>query len=266
MAQRRPCLAAGSSCRHRTECRWCCWRRRQRGNSCHMDMARARSMTRCSCWVCRIACRTLQALVRKSSTRFGKCSRQCNDSRHSRYHRNSSSRGWRCRAGCSRWTCWSKGSSARGQTRWRTCPPRSTRTRLGRRERWLCRGRRERSQCCRRRRKTRRSTASASLLHRRKDNRMMLREALDMCEHARKRTPANFHFTAKASTSQSNPRAIMKIVNATRTAATSEDRDSDIRQRRGCKITSSYAKSCSAPSSRRHVEDVHTVGKFTAAL
>jgi hypothetical protein len=50
---------------------------------------------------------------------------------------------------------------------------------------------------------------------------------------------------------------------ATRTVATSEDRDSDIRQRCGCKIKSSYAESCSAPSSRRHVEDVHSVGVAT---
>ena len=47
---------------------------------------------------------------------------------------------------------------------------------------------------------------------------------------------------------------------ATRTVATSEDRDSEIRQRCGCKTCSSYAESCSAPSSRRHVEDVHSVG------
>ncbi len=51
-----------------------------------------------------------------------------------------------------------------------------------------------------------------------------------------------------------------KINMATRTAATSEDRDSKIRQRCGCKKISSYAESCSAPSSRRHVEDVHSVG------
>ena len=49
-----------------------------------------------------------------------------------------------------------------------------------------------------------------------------------------------------------------------RTLATSEDRDSGIRQRRGCKISSSYAEICSAPSSRRHVEDVHNVGVATA--
>jgi len=47
---------------------------------------------------------------------------------------------------------------------------------------------------------------------------------------------------------------------ATRTPATSEDRDSEIRQRCGCKTMSSYAESCSAPSSRRHVEDVNSVG------
>jgi len=47
---------------------------------------------------------------------------------------------------------------------------------------------------------------------------------------------------------------------STRTAATSKDRDSKIRQRCGCKSISSYAESCSAPSSRRHVEDVHSIG------
>jgi hypothetical protein len=51
-----------------------------------------------------------------------------------------------------------------------------------------------------------------------------------------------------------------KISMSTRTAATSEDRDSEIRQRCGCKICSSCAESCSAPSSRRHVEDVNSVG------
>ncbi len=51
---------------------------------------------------------------------------------------------------------------------------------------------------------------------------------------------------------------------ATRTKATSEDRDSEIRQRCGCKIISCYAESCSAPSSRRHVEDVHSVGVAAA--
>jgi hypothetical protein len=50
---------------------------------------------------------------------------------------------------------------------------------------------------------------------------------------------------------------------ATRTVTTSEDRDSDIRQRCGCKRISSYAESCSAPSSRRHIEDVHSVGGAT---
>ena len=158
----RPCLAAGSSCLPCTACTWRCWRRQWRGNSCPGHMARARSMTRCSCWVCRIACRTLQPLVRTSSSRFGKCSRQRSDACRSRYQRNNSSRGWRCTAGCSRWRRWGRGSSARGQTRWRTCPPRSTRTRLGRRERWLCPGRRGRSQCCRRRRSGRRDTKSGS--------------------------------------------------------------------------------------------------------
>jgi hypothetical protein len=51
---------------------------------------------------------------------------------------------------------------------------------------------------------------------------------------------------------------------STRTPATSEDRDSDIRQRCGCKSISSYAESCSAPSSRRHVEDINSVGVAAA--
>ena len=46
---------------------------------------------------------------------------------------------------------------------------------------------------------------------------------------------------------------------------TSEDRDSGIRQRRGCKITSSLAESCGAPSSRPHVEDVHNTGNVKTA-
>jgi hypothetical protein len=56
-----------------------------------------------------------------------------------------------------------------------------------------------------------------------------------------------------------------KINMTTRTVATSEDRDSEIRQRCGCKRTSSYAESCSAPSSRRRVEDVHSVRDVAAA-
>ncbi len=55
-----------------------------------------------------------------------------------------------------------------------------------------------------------------------------------------------------------------KTNTATRTSATSEDRDSDIRQRCGCKPHSSNAESCSAPSSRRHVEDVYSVGGAAA--
>jgi hypothetical protein len=51
-----------------------------------------------------------------------------------------------------------------------------------------------------------------------------------------------------------------EIYMATRTPATSEDHNSDVRQRCGCELPSSYAESCSAPSSRRHIEDVHSVG------
>ncbi len=54
-----------------------------------------------------------------------------------------------------------------------------------------------------------------------------------------------------------------KINIATRTIATSKDRESKVRQRCGCKIPSSYAESCSAPSSRRQVENVHSVGAGT---
>jgi hypothetical protein len=49
--------------------------------------------------------------------------------------------------------------------------------------------------------------------------------------------------------------------NTRRTPATSEDRDSRIRQRRGCKQTPSLAESCGAPSSRRNVEDVNNTGE-----
>jgi hypothetical protein len=64
-------------------------------------------------------------------------------------------------------------------------------------------------------------------------------------------SPFNPHNTTRKDT---------KTNMATRTRATSEDRDSEIRQRCNCKPCSSYAESCSAPSSRRHVEDVHSVG------
>ncbi len=160
-AKGRPCLAAGSSCRHRTECRWCCWRRRWRESNGLSRMLQVRWPTRCSCWACRIACRSLQALVHTSS-RFGKCSQQRSDSRRISNRQSKSSWGWRCTAGCSRWRCRGRGSSARGQIRWRTCPPRSTRTRLGRRKRWLCRDRRGRMLCSRRWSSGRRGTANES--------------------------------------------------------------------------------------------------------
>jgi hypothetical protein len=63
--------------------------------------------------------------------------------------------------------------------------------------------------------------------------------------------PAQQCFTTRKNT---------KINMATRTSASSKDRDSEVRQRCGCKIRSSYAEICSAPSSRRHVEDVHSIG------
>jgi hypothetical protein len=46
----------------------------------------------------------------------------------------------------------------------------------------------------------------------------------------------------------------------TRTLATGKNRDSRIRQRRGCKKISSYAEDRSAPSSRHHIEDVNNIG------
>ena len=52
----------------------------------------------------------------------------------------------------------------------------------------------------------------------------------------------------------------------TSTSATSEDRDSRIRQRCGGKVKSRLAEGCSAPSSRSHVEDVHNIGAATGVL
>ena len=69
------------------------------------------------------------------------------------------------------------------------------------------------------------------------------------------------HSTIPFPNQNNTTRKDSKINMATRTTATSEDRDSQIRQRCGCKTTSSYAEICSAPSSRRHVEDVHGVGE-----
>jgi hypothetical protein len=54
--------------------------------------------------------------------------------------------------------------------------------------------------------------------------------------------------------------ATTTISSTTRTPPPSEDRDSKIRQRCGCKRISSYAESCSAPNPRGRVEDVHSVG------
>jgi hypothetical protein len=59
---------------------------------------------------------------------------------------------------------------------------------------------------------------------------------------------------------------LKKITTSSRTVATSKDRDSSIRQRRGGKITSSLAENCSAPRSRSHVEDVHNVGASVTAI
>jgi hypothetical protein len=82
------------------------------------------------------------------------------------------------------------------------------------------------------------------------------------------------HANSKATSARSsipfpNPhnttRKDAKINMATRTKATSEDRDSVIRQRCGYKTISSYAESCSAPSSRRHVEDVNSVRAGSAS-
>ncbi len=58
------------------------------------------------------------------------------------------------------------------------------------------------------------------------------------------------HKASHSATNQTNT--------TTLTVATSENSDSDVRQRCRCKKTSSYAESCSAPSSCRHVEDVYS--------
>jgi hypothetical protein len=76
--------------------------------------------------------------------------------------------------------------------------------------------------------------------------------------------PTSAHSSIPFPNPHNTTRKDTKINMATRTVATSEDRDSDIRQRCGCKFPSSYAESCSAPSSRRHVEDVHSVGGAAA--
>ncbi len=90
-------------------------------------------------------------------------------------------------------------------------------------------------------------------------------EASDHC--ARNKTfthnqqnPTSAHSTIPFPNPHNTTRKVTKINMATRTIATSKDRDSKVRQRCGCKIKSRYAESCSAPSSRRQVEDVHNVG------
>jgi len=125
-AKGRPCLAAGSSCRHRTECRWCCWRRRWRESNGLGRMLQVRWQTRCSCWACRIACRSLQALVRTSSTRFGKCSRQRSGSRRISNRQSKSSSGWRYRVDCIHWTARNNCSIVTVLTRWQMYQGRSS--------------------------------------------------------------------------------------------------------------------------------------------
>jgi hypothetical protein len=77
--------------------------------------------------------------------------------------------------------------------------------------------------------------------------------------------PTSAHSSIPYPNPHNTTRKNTKINTATRTSATSEDRDSEIRQRCGCNIISSYAESCSAPISRRHVEDVHSHGVEGAA-
>jgi hypothetical protein len=54
--------------------------------------------------------------------------------------------------------------------------------------------------------------------------------------------------------------AVTAVSITRRTLATSEDGESLIRQRCGCKLISSLAENCSAPVSRRRIEDVHNFG------
>jgi hypothetical protein len=56
-----------------------------------------------------------------------------------------------------------------------------------------------------------------------------------------------------------NKRKASKITTTQRTPTASEYRESEIRQRCGCRISSSYAENCGAPISRSHIEDVHSV-------
>jgi hypothetical protein len=72
--------------------------------------------------------------------------------------------------------------------------------------------------------------------------------------------PTSAHSSVPYPNPHNTTRKDTKINTATRTSATSEDRDCEIRQRCGRKTPSSYAESCSAPHSRRHVEDVNSVG------
>ena len=64
---------------------------------------------------------------------------------------------------------------------------------------------------------------------------------------------------------KATPHATTQTKPTTRTRATSEDRDSEVRQRCGCKMTSSCAESSSAPSSCCYVQDVHNIGHGTAS-
>ncbi len=81
-------------------------------------------------------------------------------------------------------------------------------------------------------------------------------------EHAISK-PTSAHSIVPFPNPHNTTRKDAKINMVTCNFATSEDRDSKIRQRCACKTTSSYAESCSAPSSRRHVEDVNSVGGTT---
>jgi hypothetical protein len=75
--------------------------------------------------------------------------------------------------------------------------------------------------------------------------------------------PTSAHSTIPLPNPHNKTRNDTEIHMATRTSATSEDRDSVIRQRCRCKNCSTYAESCCAPGSRCHVEDVNSVGVAT---
>jgi hypothetical protein len=76
--------------------------------------------------------------------------------------------------------------------------------------------------------------------------------------HARKISTDHCTRISILNTNQ-NKRKASKITITQRTPTASEYRESVIRQRCGCRISSSYAENCGAPISRSRVEDVHNV-------